>query len=72
MDNLEFLVASKSMLKIKKLLEKARKITLDQRIRNAIIYDISKMKTILFFNAQNKKLVKQLTDTQLELRVQTI
>lgn len=51
MDNLGFLVAGTSILEIKKLLEKARKITLDWGTRNAVTYDISKTEAILFSKA---------------------
>lgn len=72
MDDFRFLVASKSMLEIKKSLEKAGKITLDWGTRNAVTYDISKTEAILFSKARNQKLVKQLTDTQLEFGDQII
>ena len=51
LNNFGFFVVDKFMLKIEKLLEKIRKITFDWGIRNAIIYDISKIKAILFFKA---------------------
>lgn len=47
----EFFVVGKFMLKIEKLLEKIKNITLDRRTHNAITYDISKIKAILFFKA---------------------
>lgn len=47
MDDLVFfLLASNFVIKIKKLLEKARKITLDWRKRNAITYNINKIEVI--------------------------
>lgn len=52
MDNLGFLIASNFVIKIKKLLEKARKIILDWGIYNAINYNISKTKAILFFKTR--------------------
>lgn len=72
LNNFGFFVVDKFMLKIEKLLEKIRKITFDWGIRNAIIYDISKIKAILFFKAWNQKLVKQLMDTQLKFKDQII
>lgn len=51
-DNLVFLVASNSFIEIKKLLEKARKITFDWGTHNAITYDINKIEAILFLKAR--------------------
>lgn len=56
MDNLGFLAAGNSVIEIKKILEKARKITLDWITRNLIAYDISKTEVILFFKARKRKL----------------
>lgn len=41
-------------MRIKKILEKARKITINWGISNAITYDISETKAILFSKARNK------------------
>ena len=57
-DDLGFLVAGNSAIKIQKLLEKARKFTLDKEIRNAVIYDINRTKTMLFFKAKKQKLLQ--------------
>lgn len=46
------------MLEIKKPIEKAGKISLDEGKQNLINYDISKIEVILFCKAQNRKLVK--------------
>lgn len=51
LNNFGFFIVSKFMLKIEKLLEKIRKITLDWGTCNAITYNISKIKAILFFKA---------------------
>lgn len=72
MSNLPFLVAGKFIVKIKKSLEKARKIILAWKIYNAVTYNIAKIKTFLFFKAWKQKLVKQLTDTQLNFNGQSI
>lgn len=56
------LAADQCVLKIKKILEKAGKITLNCRMRNAVIYKINKTEAILFSKAQNQKLTKQLTN----------
>ena len=72
MDDLGFLVADKCILKIKKSLEKERKITLDWGTCNAVIYNINKMEAKLFFKARNQKLVKQLTTIELKFGCQTI
>lgn len=58
MNNLGFLVANKSMLEIKKLVDKAGKTILDWGTRNAVAYDLNETESILFFKARNKKLVK--------------
>lgn len=50
-DDLRFLTAGSSVIEIKKVLEKAEKITLDWGTYNAVIYNISKTETILFFKA---------------------
>lgn len=71
-DDLAFLATVKSVIKIKKLLEKARKIILAWGTRNVVTYDIAKTDAILFFKAQKQKLVKQLTDTQLNFGGQNI
>lgn len=47
MDNLGFLATANYVIKIKKILEKARKITLDLKICNAVTCDINKTKVIL-------------------------
>lgn len=65
MDDLGFLAAGKSMLEIKKSLDKSDKITLDWEVHNAVTYDISKTKAILVSRAWSQKLVQQLTDTKL-------
>lgn len=52
MDNLKFLVAGNSVLKIRKILKKAEKMTLDWEMRNAVTWNISKTKTILFLKAR--------------------
>lgn len=46
------------MVEIKKSLEKAGEITLAWGTHNAVIHDIAKIKAILFFKAQEQKLVK--------------
>lgn len=50
-------------MKIKKILEKTGKVTLDWGIHNVVIYDINKTKAMLFFKARKKKLLKQLIAT---------
>ena len=52
MDDLGFLSAGNSIIEIKKILEKAGKITLNWGMRNAVIYDISKTKAMLFSKAR--------------------
>lgn len=47
-----FIVVDKSAIKIKKILEKSGKIALDERIQNAIIYNINKTRNMLFFKAR--------------------
>lgn len=63
MDDLRFLAAGNSVIEIKKILEKARKITINWGTRNTVIYNISKTKTMLFFKARKQKLLKQLIAT---------
>lgn len=46
MDDLRFLLTSNSIIKILKILKKAGKITLDWKISNTVIYNISKTKAI--------------------------
>lgn len=41
-------------------------------MRNAIIYDINKTKTILFFRARKQKLLKQITTTKLRFSGQVV
>lgn len=41
-------------------------------MRNAVTYDISKIKVILFSNARKKKLLEQLTTTKLKFDGQFI
>ncbi len=71
-DDLGFLVAGNSMLEINRSLERVGKISVDWGRRNAVTYDISKIKVILFSKARNRNLVKQLTDTKLKIGGQTI
>ena len=58
MDDLGFLVADNSIIEIKKIREKAGKITLNWGICNATTYDISKTEAILFFTAKKQKLLE--------------
>lgn len=51
-DDLGFLSVSNSVMKIKKILEKTGKTTLDWGTRNAVIYDISKTKAMQFSNTR--------------------
>lgn len=64
MDNFRLLVANNSLLEIKILLERIVETTLFLGTRNAVIYDISKMKAIQFSKARNQKLIQQTADTQ--------
>ncbi len=52
MDDLGFIAAGNSIIEIKKILEKAGKITLSWGTRNAVTYDISKTEAMLFFKAK--------------------
>ncbi len=61
MDNLRFLATSNSVMEIKKVLEKARKIILKWGTRNIVTYDISKTKAMLFSKARKQKLLESLT-----------
>lgn len=72
MDDLGFLVERHSVLEIKKVLEKARRIVLNWAAGHAVTYDISKIEAILFSKAQNTKFRKQLFDIPLRLGDQTI
>ena len=72
LDDLRFFIAGNSAIEIKKLLEKARNITLDWEMCNTVTYYISKIKVILFFKARKQKLLEQLTITQLRFGGQTI
>ena len=71
-DDLGFLAAGNSIIEIKKILEKAEKITLNWRTHNAVIYDISKTKAMLFSKAKKKKLLEQLTTIELRFGSQTV
>ena len=72
MDDLGFLTAGNSVMEIKKIQEKAGKITIDWRAYNAITYNISKTKAMLFSKARKQKLLEQLTATWLRFSGQTI
>ena len=72
MDDLGFLAAGNSVMEIKKVLEKAGKITLEWGTRNAVTYDISKTEAMLFSKARKQKLLEQLTASQLRFGRQTI
>ncbi len=65
MDNLRFFAAGNSVIEIKKILEEARKITLDWGKHNAVTYNIIKTKAMLFSKARKHKFLRQLTATQL-------
>ncbi len=54
MNDLKFVMADKSKLKIKKSLEKAAKITLELGRRNKIIYYISKTEVPLFVKLKTR------------------
>ncbi len=51
-DNLGFLTDSNSVIKIKKMLEKAGKIAFDWSTHNAIMYNIGKIEVMLFSRAR--------------------
>lgn len=72
MDDLGFLAAFNLVVEIKKLLEKARKITLEWETRNAVTYNINKTEAMLFSKARKWKLLEQLTATQLKFGGQTV
>ena len=59
-------------MEIKKVLEKAGKITLEWGTRNAVTYNIRKTEAILFSKARKQKLLEQLTASQLRFDGQTI
>lgn len=63
MDDLGFLAAGNSAIEIRKILEKAGKMTLDWGKRNAVTDDIGKTKAVLFSKAKKQKLLEQLTAT---------
>ena len=72
MDDLGFLAAGNSVVEIKKILEKAGKITLNWGSRNAVTYDIGKTEAMLFSKARKQKLLEQLTATELRFGGQTV
>ena len=72
MDDLSFLTAGYSVPEIKKALEEAGSIALGWGTNNAVTYDISKTKAILFSKARNQKLIKQLSETELRFGGQTV
>ena len=72
MNDLGFLVASNSVIKIKKILEKAGKFTLNWGFRNVVTYDIGKTEAILFSKTRKQKLLKQLTATELRIGGKTV
>ena len=51
-DDLGFLTAGNSVMEIKKILEKAGKITINWETRNAVIYNINKTEAMLFSKAR--------------------
>ncbi len=63
MDDLGFLAAGNSVIEIRKILEKAEKITLDWGRRNAITYNIGETEAVLFSKARKQKLLEQLIAT---------
>lgn len=58
MDDLYFLTVGYFLFEIQKILKKIGNITLSWETNNAIIYDISKTKIILFSKIKNQKLIK--------------
>ena len=72
MDDLGYLAAGHSVIEIKKILEKAGKITLNWGTHNAVTYDISKTKAMLFSKTRKQKLLEQLTTTKLRFGGQTV
>lgn len=59
-DNLDFLITNQFISKIGKILEKMGQIPLEWGADNAIIYNISKIKPVLFSKAYQQKCVKLL------------
>lgn len=72
MNDLKFLIIRQSILKIRKSLEKIRKIVLDWVTDHAVTYDINNTEAILFSKARNPKLRKQISDIPLQLGNHTI
>lgn len=72
MDDHTFLAAGLSVTEITKTLEKEGKIALHWGESNAVTYDISKTEAILFSKARNRKLAKQLLESQLQFGGQTL
>lgn len=52
MDNIRFLIANNLVIKIRKIREKAKKMTINWEIYNIVICNIGKIKTVLFFKAK--------------------
>lgn len=71
-DNLGFLVAGNSVIKIKKILDKVGKIIFNLGMYNAIIYNINNIKALLFFKSRKQKMLEQLTAIQLRFGGQFI
>ena len=65
-DDLGFLIADRSINKIAKTLEKVRRIALKWGANNAVIYNTSKTKAVLFSKTYWQKLAK-LLETRLRI-----
>ncbi len=59
-DDLGFLIANRLVSKIAKILKKVGRIALEWGANNAVTYNTSKTKAILFFKARRQKLTKLL------------
>ena len=67
MDNLAYLTSDHSIKKMAILLKKSGKIALEWGINNSVIYDISKIKAILFFKVCYPKLARQIAEIRLKI-----
>lgn len=58
MDDMAFLAVDNSIIDIKKILENARKITLEWGLRNVVTYDPDKTKVMPFSKVGKQKLIQ--------------
>ena len=72
MDNLGFLASGNLVQEVATTLKKTRKIVIKWKLSNAVTYNITKTKAILFLPIWNKKVTKKTSEIRLTIKKEVI